>query len=165
MTGTLQLALDKHQPFSAARTYGSKAVKYAADTVAEKAVHRNLQQQPISADTVAARAVHRNLQQQSLQAAVFSIRLLDGNAGGEAEAEAAYEDAMAGLDDEEAECHRHMQSHTSKKSGKTKWTMMEMWPMLDPVDSSPAVLVKRYNITQTKEMEQLASVRQSSLEK
>ena len=35
----------------------------------------------------------------------------------------------------------------------------------DPVDSTPAVLVKRYNITQTKEMEQRASVRQSSLEK
>ena len=51
-------------------------------------------------------------------------------AGGEAEAQAAYEDAMAALADEAAETHRHMQSHTSKKSGRTKWTMMEMWPML-----------------------------------
>ena len=52
-----------------------------------------------------------------------------GDTGGEEEAQAAYEDAMATLADESAECHRHMQSHTSKKSGRTKWTMMEMWPM------------------------------------
>ena len=55
-----------------------------------------------------------------------------GHTGGEVEAQGAYEDAMATLGDEFAECHRHMQSHTSKKSGRTKWTMMEMWPMQVP---------------------------------
>ncbi len=35
----------------------------------------------------------------------------------------------------------------------------------DPVDNSPAVLVKRYNITETMESEHEANVRQSSLER
>ncbi len=35
----------------------------------------------------------------------------------------------------------------------------------DPVDNSPAVLVKRYNITETMESEHEAHVRQSSLER
>lgn len=35
----------------------------------------------------------------------------------------------------------------------------------DPVDNSPAVLVKRYNITETMESEHEANVRQTSLER
>ena len=62
-----------------------------------------------------------------------------GHAGGEVEAQAAYEDAMATLADEAADCHSHMQSHTSKK-GKTKWTMMEMWPMLVPLPASHCIV-------------------------
>lgn len=35
----------------------------------------------------------------------------------------------------------------------------------DPVDNSPAVLVKRYNITETMKSEHEANVRQSSLQR
>lgn len=35
----------------------------------------------------------------------------------------------------------------------------------DPVDNSPAVLVKRYNITETMQSEHEANVRQSSLQR
>lgn len=35
----------------------------------------------------------------------------------------------------------------------------------DPVDNSPAVLVKRYNITDTMQSEHEANVRQSSLQR
>jgi len=51
-------------------------------------------------------------------------------AEGEEEAEVAYKAAMKAVFEEQTDCHRHMQSHKSKKSGKPKWTMMEMWPML-----------------------------------
>lgn len=67
---------------------------------------------------------------------MYAISIVNGHAGGEAEAWAAYEDAMATLADEAADCHSHMQSHTSKR-GNTKWTMMEMWPMLVPLPALP----------------------------
>lgn len=67
---------------------------------------------------------------------MYAVSIKYGHAGGEEEAQAAYDDAMATLADEAADCHSHMQSHTSKR-GKTKWTMMEMWPMLVPLPASP----------------------------
>ena len=52
------------------------------------------------------------------------------HAGGEEEAQAAYDDAMNAVFNLQLECHRHTQPHKSKKDGTTKWAMIEMWPML-----------------------------------
>ncbi|DBA72363.1 TPA: putative 3',5'-cyclic phosphodiesterase pde-3 [Trebouxia sp. C0005] len=89
----------------------------------------------------------------------------DFYAGGSEEADTHFKAAMKAVFEEQVGCHRHKQCHKSKKTGKLKWTMMEMWPMTDPVDNSPAVLVKRYNITETMESEHEANVRQTSLER
>ena len=53
-------------------------------------------------------------------------------AGGEEEATAAYQAAVTACfsDDSDGKGHRHMQVHTSRKTGKPKWTMLEMWPLL-----------------------------------
>ncbi|KAL0039442.1 hypothetical protein WJX79_008577 [Trebouxia sp. C0005] len=85
--------------------------------------------------------------------------------GGEEEAQSAYDDAMNAVFNLQLECHRHTQPRKSKKDGSTKWTMIEMWPMLDPVDASPAVLVKRHNITQQKHMELQLTAHQDALQK
>ena len=57
-------------------------------------------------------------------------RLHDSHAGGEEEAQSAYDDAMNAVFSLQLECHRHTQAHKSKKDGSTKWSMIEMWPML-----------------------------------
>ena len=57
-------------------------------------------------------------------------RLHDSHAGGEEEAQSAYDDAMNAVFSLQPECPRHTQAHTSKKDGSTKWSMIEMWPML-----------------------------------
>ena len=59
-------------------------------------------------------------------------------AGGEAEAQAAYQAAMTACFSDEANSKGHcsMQVHTSRKTGKPKWTMLEMWPMLVCISSS-----------------------------
>ncbi|DBB14759.1 TPA: hypothetical protein ACH3X3_004373 [Trebouxia sp. C0006] len=85
--------------------------------------------------------------------------------GGEEEAQSAYDDAMNAVFSLQLECHRHTQAHKSKKDGSTKWSMIEMWPMLDPVDASPAVLVKRHNITQQKHIELQLTAHQDALQK
>ncbi len=36
---------------------------------------------------------------------------------------------MKAVFEEQVDCYRHKQCHKSKKSGKLKWAMMEMWPM------------------------------------
>ncbi|KAL3161210.1 putative 3',5'-cyclic phosphodiesterase pde-3 [Trebouxia sp. C0009 RCD-2024] len=72
--------------------------------------------------------------------------------GGKEEAQEAYEEAYNAIFALQLQCHRHIQPHT-KREGTLRWEMIEMWPMQDPVDSSPAVLVKRYNITRQKELE------------
>ncbi|KAL3144948.1 hypothetical protein ABBQ32_003454 [Trebouxia sp. C0010 RCD-2024] len=79
--------------------------------------------------------------------------------GGAEEAQAAYDEAVNAVFNLQVECHRHTQPHISKKSsGIIKWAMIEMWPMQDPVTGRPATLIKRYNISQQKELElQLAS--------
>ncbi|KAL0043699.1 hypothetical protein WJX82_003553 [Trebouxia sp. C0006] len=86
-------------------------------------------------------------------------------AEGSEEADTHFKAAMKAVFEEQVDCYRHKQCHKSKKSGKLKWAMMEMWPMTDPVDNSPAVLVKRYNITDTMQSEHEANVRQSSLQR
>ena len=50
-------------------------------------------------------------------------------AGGEAEAEAAYKEAVHAVFTLKVDCHRHAQPHVSKKDGRIKWAMYEMWPM------------------------------------
>ena len=49
--------------------------------------------------------------------------------GGSQEAQAAYDEAVNAVFNLQVECHRHAQPHISKKDGRTKWTMIEMWPM------------------------------------
>ena len=56
--------------------------------------------------------------------------LHDSHAGGEEEAQSAYDDAMNAVFNLQLECHRHTQARKSKKDGSTKWSMIEMWPML-----------------------------------
>lgn len=51
-------------------------------------------------------------------------------AGGETEAQAAYDEAMNAVFNLQLECHRHAQPHKSKKDGKIKWAMIEMWPIV-----------------------------------
>lgn len=50
--------------------------------------------------------------------------------GGEAEAQAAYDEAVNAVFNLQLECHRHAQPHKSKKDGKMKWAMIEMWPII-----------------------------------
>ena len=49
--------------------------------------------------------------------------------GGHQEAQAAYDEAVNAVFNLQVECHRHAQPHISKKDGRTKWAMIEMWPM------------------------------------
>ena len=50
-------------------------------------------------------------------------------AGGQAEAQAAYDEAVNAVFNLQVDCHRHAQPHLSRKDDKTKWAMIEMWPM------------------------------------
>ena len=52
------------------------------------------------------------------------------SAGGEEEAQAAYDEAMNAVFVLQLECHRHTQAHKSKKDDSIKWAMVEMWPMM-----------------------------------
>ena len=54
--------------------------------------------------------------------------LLTGDTGGELEAQSAYEEALNAVFIEQL-TWRHMQPHRSRRDGKTRWSMMEMWPM------------------------------------
>ena len=56
--------------------------------------------------------------------------VITGYAGNVMEARSAYEAAIHAVFEQQVECHRHVQTHVSSKTGKAKWTMMEMWPML-----------------------------------
>jgi len=52
------------------------------------------------------------------------------SAGGEEEAEAAYDEALHAIFVLQLERHRHTQPYISKKDGRSKWAMIEMSPML-----------------------------------
>ena len=54
--------------------------------------------------------------------------LLTGSIGGELEAQSAYEEALNAVFIKQLTWH-HMQPHRSRRDGKTKWSMIEMWPM------------------------------------
>ncbi|DBA82086.1 TPA: hypothetical protein ACH3X1_016801 [Trebouxia sp. C0004] len=126
------------------------------------------QGQLLTANAAALRGVHSISSGMFLPSSNIMFRDLfpaELYAGGLEEADTHFKAAMKAVFEEQVDCYRHKQCHKSKKTGKLKWTMMEMWPMMDPVDNSPAVLVKRYNITETMDSEHEANVRQSSLER
>ncbi|DBB13951.1 TPA: hypothetical protein ACH3X3_000930 [Trebouxia sp. C0006] len=85
--------------------------------------------------------------------------------GGQQEAQAAYDEAVNAVFNLQVECHRHAQPHISKKDGRTKWAMIEMWPMQDPVSAGSAVLIKKYNISQQKELELQLGSQQVALQR
>ncbi|MCJ1368728.1 hypothetical protein MMC16_007873 [Acarospora aff. strigata] len=85
--------------------------------------------------------------------------------GGAAEADAAYEEAFDAIFNLAVESYRHPIPQISKKNGQQKWSMIEMWPMTDPVTSTPAVLVFVHNITQQKQMEMQLAQRQEALQR
>ncbi|KAA6419051.1 MAG: hypothetical protein FRX49_11014 [Trebouxia sp. A1-2] len=84
--------------------------------------------------------------------------------GGKEQAVQAYEEALNAVFDLRVECHQHIQPYASRKDGTMKWALLEMWPLVDPVDSSPAVLVHKYNITQKKRAELLFTEQKEALE-
>ena len=51
-------------------------------------------------------------------------------AGGEEEAQTAYVEAFNAVFHLEVQCHRHTQLQRSKDGIGTRWSMIEMWPML-----------------------------------
>ncbi|DBB07279.1 TPA: hypothetical protein ACH3X3_008783 [Trebouxia sp. C0006] len=85
--------------------------------------------------------------------------------GGQEEALAAYEEAYNDIFNLKLDCHKHPQPHKSRKDGTIKWEMIEMWPMQDPIDASPAVLVKKYDITAQKDLELKLSIQQQKLQR
>ncbi len=50
-------------------------------------------------------------------------------AGGDQELHAAYHEAVSAIFEKRVACHRHQRCYTSKKTGKQKWTTLEMWPI------------------------------------
>ena len=50
------------------------------------------------------------------------------SAGGELEAHSCYEEAVNAVFNRQL-TWRHMQPHCSRRDGKAKWSMIEMWPM------------------------------------
>ncbi|DBA83083.1 TPA: hypothetical protein ACH3X2_006613 [Trebouxia sp. C0005] len=85
--------------------------------------------------------------------------------GGQEEAQAACEEAYNDVFNMKLDCHRHPQPHKSRKDGTIRWEMIEMWPMQDPIDASPAVLVKKYDITAQKDLELKLSIQQQELQR
>lgn len=60
------------------------------------------------------------------------------HAGGDEEAEAAYDEAVHAIFELQLERHRHIQPYISKKDGRSKWAMIEMSPMT----VSPSLIAK-----------------------
>lgn len=86
-------------------------------------------------------------------------------AGGEGERERAYDEAMDAIFNQKVKAHRHMQAYVSHKTGKTKWQELEMWPVLDRVTNSDAMLVTVFNMTQRKVLEAQLQEQQIVLQK
>ena len=59
------------------------------------------------------------------------------HAGGELEAQVAYDEAVHAIFSLHL-TRRHMQPYRSEKDGKTKWAMIEMWPMHVSQQKTPA---------------------------
>ncbi|DBA93554.1 TPA: putative 3',5'-cyclic phosphodiesterase pde-3 [Trebouxia sp. C0006] len=86
-------------------------------------------------------------------------------AEGQAEEIAAYEEAHEACFKLGVESYRHPIPRISNKTGELKWSMMEMWPMTDPITGKPAVLVIVHNITQQKRMELQLAQRHEALQR
>lgn len=87
------------------------------------------------------------------------------SAGGNKERDNAYDEAVAAIYENGSACHRHMRCYTSRKTGERKWTVLEMWPIADPLDGKLAVMVSEYNMTQQKELELQLSAQHLSLQR
>ncbi|KAL0049434.1 hypothetical protein WJX82_002295 [Trebouxia sp. C0006] len=85
--------------------------------------------------------------------------------GGQEEALMHYEDAMTAVFSLQLNSHRHVQPYRSKKDGRIKWATFEMWPMSDPIGGSPAVLIKKWNITNEKQLEMQLEASQEALQR
>ena len=59
---------------------------------------------------------------------LFPMSVDDTDAGGELEAQSACDEALHAVFSLHL-TRRHLQCHRSRKDGKTKWSMIEMWPM------------------------------------
>lgn len=86
-------------------------------------------------------------------------------AGGDQERDEACDEAVAAIFEKGVACHRHMRCYTSRRTGKRKWTVLEMWPIADPLDGQLAVMVSEYNMTQQKELELQLSAQHLSLQR
>lgn len=42
---------------------------------------------------------------------------------------AAHEEAQDAIFNQKVKAHRHLQAYVSRKTGKTKWGELEMWPV------------------------------------
>lgn len=49
--------------------------------------------------------------------------------GGDAEMQRAHEEAVDAIFNQRVKAHHHMQAYVSRKTGKTKWGELEMWPV------------------------------------
>lgn len=49
--------------------------------------------------------------------------------GGEAEMHRAHDEAVDAIFGRKVKAHHHMQAYISRKTGKTKWGELEMWPV------------------------------------
>ncbi|KAA6429425.1 MAG: hypothetical protein FRX49_00819 [Trebouxia sp. A1-2] len=67
--------------------------------------------------------------------------------GGKEEAHAALEEGLNDIFNLQLEHHCHLQPYLSSSDGTAKWAKIEMWPMMDPVSETLAVLVKRHDVT------------------
>ncbi|DBA94754.1 TPA: hypothetical protein ACH3X1_002302 [Trebouxia sp. C0004] len=67
--------------------------------------------------------------------------------GGKEEACAALEEGLNAIFNLQLEYHCHLQPYLSSSDGTAKWAKIEMWPMMDPVSETLAVLVKRHDVT------------------
>ena len=55
-------------------------------------------------------------------------------------AQAAYDEALNAVFNLEVQCHRHTQLQKSKDGIGTRWSMIEMWPMLVIIPTALFVL-------------------------
>lgn len=89
------------------------------------------------------------------EAYTLKMYLSIGENEGSLNTDAMYEEAMDAIFRQKKPCHRFPQLRYSKRHpGKFRWVLYEMWPLMDPIGSKPAVLVTEQNITQVKSLEE-----------
>ena len=70
-----------------------------------------------------------SLRPEQLSAVVFRHTCDQCDTGGEEEAQAAFEEAVHAIFTLQLDNHRHTQQYKSKKDGRAKYVMIEMWPL------------------------------------